>query len=143
RSPGGAASGRRRHLSSGRRCDTPGRADGAVSIRGGTAMSLWARIYAERRGVILPLAIAAAVNLAVLLLAVIPLARSVQGSESAAEDATLQLFRARQLADQAREAADSQVRAERELQQFYTGVLPRGFAVATTTTNRWLQQAAQ
>jgi len=106
-------------------------------------MSLWGRIYQERRQVILPLLIGAVVNVAVLLLAVLPLSRSVTASEAAAQDATLGLASAHQLERQARSAAASRERADTELKQFYTGVLPNSFAVASRTTNRWLQQAAQ
>lgn len=106
-------------------------------------MSLWRRIYLERRRVILPLAIAAVVNIAVLILAVVPLGRSLTAAESTAQDATLSLASARQLERQARNAATSKERADRELQQFYTDVLPKGFAVASRTANRWLQQTAR
>ena len=40
-------------------------------------MSLWGRIYHERRRVVLPLLIGAVVNIAVLLLAVVPLLHSL------------------------------------------------------------------
>lgn len=106
-------------------------------------MSLWTRIYEERRRIILPLLIAAVVNLAVLLLAVVPLRRSVTTTEAAAHDATLSLASANQQLRQAREAASSRQRADTELQRFYTSVLPENFAVAARTTNRWLQQTAQ
>jgi Tfp pilus assembly protein PilO len=106
-------------------------------------MSLWRRIYAERRRVLLPLIIAAVVNVAVLLLVLLPLGRSVAAAEIAAQDATLKLAQARQLERQARNATTSRDRADRELQQFYTTVLPNGFAVASRTTNRWLQEAAR
>lgn len=106
-------------------------------------MSLWRRIYAEHRRVLLPLIIAAVVNVAVLLLVLLPLGRSVAAAEIAAQDATLKLAQARQLERQARNATTSRDRADRELQQFYTTVLPDGFAVASKTTNRWLQEAAR
>lgn len=106
-------------------------------------MSLWPRIYAERRRVLLPLIIAAVVNVAILLLAVVPLGRSVTAAETAAETAALNLATARQAERQARNAEASRQRADTELQRFYSEVLPDGFAVAARATNRWLQQAAR
>ncbi|MEO8483375.1 MAG: GspMb/PilO family protein [Acidobacteriota bacterium] len=106
-------------------------------------MSLWARVYEERRRVIVPLVILAAISVATLLLAVWPLQRSVTNSENAALEAMVGLANARRFERQAREAADSKRRADTELQAFYTDVLPRDFATATKTTTQWLQVAAR
>lgn len=106
-------------------------------------MSLWRRIYAERRRVLLPLIVASVANLVVLLVAVLPLGRSVAAAEAEAQNAAMSLVSARQLERQARNATTSRDRADKELRQFYTGILPRDFAVAAKTTNRWLQQAAR
>jgi Tfp pilus assembly protein PilO len=106
-------------------------------------VSLWRRIYAERRRVLLPLIVAAVANVLVSLLVVLPLGRSVAAAETAAQNATLSLAQARQFDRQARNASASRERADRELQQFYTTVLPGSFAVASKTTNRWLQEAAR
>lgn len=106
-------------------------------------MTLWRRVYAERRRVLLPLIVAALVNVAVFVLVVLPLGRSVASAEVAAQNATLSLASARQLERQARNASASRERADRELQQFYTAVLPDSFAVASRTANRWLQEAAR
>lgn len=106
-------------------------------------MKLWRRVYAERRRVLLPLTVAALANVAVFLIVVLPLGRSVAASETAAQNAQLSLATARQFERQARSAAASRERADRELQQFYTSVLPNSFPVAERTTRRWLQEAAQ
>jgi Tfp pilus assembly protein PilO len=106
-------------------------------------VSLWARVYEERRRVIVPLVILAAVSVATLFLAVWPLQRSVANTENAALEAVVGLANARRLERQARDAADSKRRADTELQTFYTDVLPRDFATATKTTTQWLQQAAR
>lgn len=106
-------------------------------------MSLWARVYEERRRVIVPLVILAAVSVATLLLAVWPLQASVAHTENAALEAMVDLANARRFERQAREAADSKRRADTELQTFYTDVLPRDFSTATKTTTQWLQQAAR
>lgn len=106
-------------------------------------MSLWRRIYEERRRVLLPLLAAAAVNLAIFLFVVLPLGRSVASNEAAAQQAAVGLLSARQALSQARDAAAGRERADEQLQQFYTTVLPSGFAEAASATNRWLQDAAR
>jgi Tfp pilus assembly protein PilO len=106
-------------------------------------VSLWARVYEERRRVIVPLVILAAVSVATLLLAEWPLQRSDANAENSALEAIVGLANARRLERQAREAADSKRRADTELQTFYADVLPRDFATATKATTRWLQQAAR
>jgi Tfp pilus assembly protein PilO len=106
-------------------------------------VNLWARVYEERRRVIVPLVVLAAVSVATLILAVWPLQRSVANTEAEALDAAFGLAKARLLERQAHDAADSKRRADSELQTFYTNVLPRDMATATKATNRWLQQAAR
>lgn len=106
-------------------------------------MSLWARVYEERRRVIVPLGLLAAVSLATWILAVLPLQSSVAATENDALQAGVALANARRLERQARELADGKRRADAELQTFYADVLPKDFATATATTTRWLQQAAQ
>jgi hypothetical protein len=92
---------------------------------------------------LLPLLVAAFANLAVFVLVVVPLGRSVAATEAAAQDATLSLASARQLERQARSATVSRERADRELAQFYSRILPDSFAVAERTANRWIAQAAR
>jgi Tfp pilus assembly protein PilO len=67
----------------------------------------------------------------------------VAATENAALEASVELATARRLERQARDAAVNRKRAETDLQTFYTDVLPRDFATATRTTNRWLQEAAR
>jgi hypothetical protein len=76
-------------------------------------MSIWRRVYEDRRAVALPLVVALLVNVGVWLIGVLPL----QTRLSAAE-------------------ADTQLKA------FYSTVLPADYATAVKTTNIWLQQAA-
>lgn len=106
-------------------------------------MGFWRRVYDERRRVLLPLIVAAVANLALLLLVVLPLSRGVAATETAAQNAALSLASARQMERQARSATASRERADRELTQFYSGILPDSFAVAERTANRWLAQAAR
>lgn len=105
-------------------------------------MTLWRRIFEERRSVILPLGIALAVNAVTLLLAVWPLQASVTASQETARQATLALATAKRLERQATEAKASKVRADDEIRKFYGEVLPASLAEARKTTNSWLQQAA-
>ncbi len=106
-------------------------------------MSLWARVYEDRRRVILPLAVLAAAGIAALLFGVWPLQSRVAATENAALEASVDLATARRLERQARDAAANRKRADADLQTFYADVLPRDFATATRTTNRWLQEAAR
>lgn len=106
-------------------------------------MTGWRRIYDERRRVLVPLALVLVVNLAVLLLAVVPLARSVQTARADAVQATVDLANARRLETQAKEAANSRARAEQELTRFYADKLPRDLATARRSTFRWVQDAAR
>lgn len=105
-------------------------------------MTLWRRIFDERRRLLLPVLVGLAVNLAVLVLAVFPLARSLEGARAEHTQATVDLANAQRLERQARDAAGSRARADQELARFYSGVLPKDFATARRSTLRWVQQAA-
>lgn len=106
-------------------------------------MTALGRIYDERRRVILPLVIVLAVNVAVLLLAVLPLSRSVTAARAESVQATVDLANAQRLQRQARDAAGSKTRADQELARFYADVLPRDLATARRSTIRWIQDAAR
>jgi Tfp pilus assembly protein PilO len=105
-------------------------------------MSLWRRIFAERRRVILPIVIVLVANVAVLLLAVLPLQTSVTGAESSAFEAMATLDLARRGDKQARDAKASKDRAEQELKKFYEEKLPKELNTARKVTTAWLVQAA-
>ena len=105
-------------------------------------MSLWQRIYSERRSVLLPVAILIAVNVLVLALVVLPLQRSVSTSETGAIAARGELAAARRLEQQARAQKDSKERAGVELQKFYADILPSSFAEAANVTDFWLDRIA-
>jgi Tfp pilus assembly protein PilO len=93
-------------------------------------VTLWRRVYTERRAVILPLLVLIIANVAVLGLAVVPLTESVAGLEAEAIDATFSL-RTAQVADrQAKDARASKERAEQELKKFYAEILPGNFTAA-------------
>jgi Tfp pilus assembly protein PilO len=105
-------------------------------------MSLWARIYVERRRVLLPLVAILILNVLVLALVVWPMRSHVASTEAEADASTLDLLNARRTQIGTKGAAESQRLADQQLRTFYTDVLPRDLATATKTTNRWLQQAA-
>lgn len=106
-------------------------------------MSLWRRILQERRRVLWPLAAALAINLAALVLGVLPLRAAVGAAEARVIDAQRQLGEARRLERQAADARARTVQADEELKTFYGRVLPRDFQAAQTTANLWLLQAAE
>lgn len=104
---------------------------------------IWRRIFDERRRLLLPLLIAVIVNIAVLLLAVIPLQTAVASAQERAVDAMRELGDARRVDRQLTQAKASKAQADEELRKFYGDVLPRDLATAESTTNVWLTQAAE
>jgi hypothetical protein len=106
-------------------------------------MTLWRRVYEERKSVVLPVGALIVASIVMLLFVVIPLGASVAASESEALDSKMALANALRLDRQTRDARASKDRADTELRRFYAEVLPRDSATAQKTTNLWLQQAAQ
>jgi Tfp pilus assembly protein PilO len=93
-------------------------------------VSLWRRVFAERRAVVVPLASALVINLLVFGLAVLPLSRSVTGDQTRAEDVKRLLADAHRVARIASDTKNSQVQAGEELQKFYSEVLPANLSAA-------------
>jgi len=93
-------------------------------------MSLWRRVFSERRAVVLPLVLFLAANIGVLVLVVVPLKQSVGRAEADAFAAIAGLGTARQLDTEARTAQARKAGADVELQRFYTEVLPRNLGEA-------------
>lgn len=106
-------------------------------------MTLWRRIFTERRAVILPVLLLLAANIGVLLLVVLPLQTSVAGLETARDSSILTLSQARNIERSAKAAMTSRQRADVELEKFYAEVLPRDLVTATKATNLWIQHAAR
>jgi Tfp pilus assembly protein PilO len=106
-------------------------------------MSLWQRIFQERRRVVVPLAIALVANIAVLLLAVLPLRTNVASLQEQSVNASLALAQARHLEKSAKDALASRERANTELQKFYEEILPRGLPDAMRINRSWLPGAAE
>ena len=93
-------------------------------------MSLWRRIYGERRAVVLPLMVVLIANIAVLALVVVPLTQSVAGLENDAVSATFKMNKARLAERQAKDTRASKERADQDLRKFYAETLPVDFPAA-------------
>jgi Tfp pilus assembly protein PilO len=93
-------------------------------------MTLWRRVFSERKGLVVPLLGALAINVAVLALGVFPLQASVSGDEERALAVKTQLAQAQRLEREANNTRTSQQRADQELKQFYSEVLPGTHAEA-------------
>lgn len=105
-------------------------------------MTLWRRVMAERKGLVWPLLIALAVNLGVLALGVFPLQASVAGDENRAIAVKMQLGEAQRMQRLANDTRASQVRADQELKQFYSEVLPASNAAARNLLYQELRNIA-
>lgn len=101
------------------------------------------RIFTEKRRLIVPLAIAAAVNLAALGLLVYPLSRRVENSEARARVAAQQLAAASLDYRAARATLEGRQRTDKQLDQFYGEVLPHDQAAARRITYLKLAQIAR
>ncbi|MEZ5319636.1 MAG: hypothetical protein R2752_19705 [Vicinamibacterales bacterium] len=106
-------------------------------------MSLWKRVYVERRAVVLPLIALLVANVAALALGVFPLRQSVANAQDEAYRATTGLEAARRDNQSARTARVRKDEADVELTKFYTDVLPKSPAEASYLTHLWLQLRAR
>ena len=103
----------------------------------------FARVYREKRRLILPLAILAVANLAALLLIVYPLSRRVAGTELRAQDTATRLSRASQEYRAAKATLEGRERTDKQLARFYAEVLPRDQVAARRITYLKLAQLAR
>ena len=103
-------------------------------------MNLWRRILVERRAIVLPLAVVLVANVALYVLAVLPLEHGVSSAHDQAIGAMAQLAGAKRDATNARNARVSTTRAEDELKRFYEGVLPTRFSQARDVADFWLDR---
>jgi type II secretory pathway pseudopilin PulG len=106
-------------------------------------MTIWSRILHERKRVLVPLAVALVIDVAVLLLAVVPLRSVAASTQARASEAMRALGDARRLEREVTQAQASKRRADEQLQRFYAEVLPSDFRTAESTANLWLAQAAE
>ena len=106
-------------------------------------MKLFARVYRERRRVVLPLLVLLVANLAVLALVIFPLQRRVQATAEAESRALTQMAAAKREDTEARMAQSRKQEVDVELAKFYKEILPRDLAAAQVTTQLWLATVAR
>jgi len=106
-------------------------------------MIAFERVFREKRSLMLPLLVALAVNIGLLVLAVLPLTQSVASEETRAVEAA----RARQDAERtfarAEAIVNGKARADKELARFYRDVLPANPSGAREIAYLNLQQLAR
>src|SRR5690606_20709441 len=99
-----------------------------------TTRTLLARIAADRRRVLVPLAIAAIRHAAVYAAVVYPLSARAAGAEQRAAAARQRLQAAEREAAELRSTVERTEQADRDLSRFYSDVLPRDVAGARRLT---------
>jgi Tfp pilus assembly protein PilO len=107
-----------------------------------TAGQLIARVIAERRRLLVPLAFVAVGNVALYGLIVYPLSLKVAASERRAAAARQQVQAAERDERAARATIDRAARADTDLQQFYTQTLPASVEASRRMTYARLAQLA-
>jgi len=100
------------------------------------------RIVREKRSLMLPLLVALAVNVGLLVLAVLPLTQSVASVETRAVEAARERKEAEQAFARAQAMVNGKARAGRELARFYGQVLPANQSGARAISYLTLQQLA-
>jgi Tfp pilus assembly protein PilO len=106
-------------------------------------MSLWRRIFTERRAIALPLTIFLGANILVAALIVFPMERSVAGLKDAELDAAAARGQAMKLEMNAKASQAGKERAEADLEKFYRNVLPSSSQAASQLTYSWLDRVAK
>lgn len=101
------------------------------------------RVFREKRGLMLPLLIALAVNVALFVLAVLPLTSSVAAEETRAATAAEDRAAAERTFARAEAIVDGKARADEELARFYGQVLPGDQTAARRIAYLNLQQLAR
>lgn len=97
-------------------------------------MTVWARIFAEKKVVIVALAVVLVANVAVYAFAVYPLGVKAAGAADRAAAAAASARAADRDLNAARALVDGKARADRELSTFYGTVLPRNQSAAVRLT---------
>lgn len=87
-------------------------------------MSLWRRIFAERRSVLVPLLALLIIDAVLVGGVVLPLRGTVENAENEAAAARTTLAQANQTMKMMQNARTSRDRAEKDLASFYSSVLP-------------------
>jgi Tfp pilus assembly protein PilO len=103
----------------------------------------WRRVLQEKRRLVLPLVVAAVVNVGVYLLVVYPLTGRTASVEARAQAATVSLARASNEFRAAEATRAGRTRVDTQLTRFYGGVLPRDLTSARRLTHLWLARVAE
>jgi Tfp pilus assembly protein PilO len=101
------------------------------------------RALTEKRGLILPIAIALLVNVALYAIVVYPLSKKVAGGEQEADAAAAALNAAKRDHAAARATVAGKAQADEELHKFYGEVLPPDMSAARQITFLRIQQLAE
>jgi Tfp pilus assembly protein PilO len=108
-----------------------------------TARLLAQRIFAERRRVMLPLAVVLVANVAVLGLAVVPMRHAATAAALEADAAAADLVAAHRLEQETAGARASKEHADEDLRRFYSDVLPDDLPDAQKIMNLFVTEAAR
>jgi len=103
----------------------------------------WRRVLQEKRSLVLPLAVAAVVNVGVYFLVVYPLTARTQSVEARAQAASVNLAHALTEFRAAEATRTGRARADSQLTRFYNEVLPRNQAGARRITYLRLAKLAE
>lgn len=106
-------------------------------------MSVYARIAAEKRALLITLALGIIANILLYVVVVFPLGRQVASAEAEAKLTREQLHAARQDYNAARATVNGKQQADSALQKFYKDVLPTDSSVARKLTFTRLSQLAR
>ncbi|MBI1873656.1 MAG: hypothetical protein HYZ58_15935 [Acidobacteria bacterium] len=107
------------------------------------AWGLIRRVAREKRRLVLPLGVAAVLNVAAYVMVVIPLSARVSTAEGRARAAEGSLRAAERDHETARGAAEGKTLAQQELDKFYRDILPPNLAGARRITYRKLAELAR
>jgi hypothetical protein len=106
-------------------------------------MSLYARVAADKRALLITLALGIIANVLLYVVVVFPLGRQVASAETEAKLQREQLHAARQDYNAARATVTGKQQADAALQKFYTDVLPADSSIARKLTFTRLSQLAR
>lgn len=105
--------------------------------------TLTRRVLIEKRRLWLPLAIALGINALIYAVVVYPMSRRVASAAAQAERATRSQAAAQRAYNEAKDTVASKDRADKDLNTFYTSVLPTDHAGARDATYLKLDQLAR
>jgi Tfp pilus assembly protein PilO len=103
----------------------------------------WSRVIADHRRWLVPVGIVLAINVVVLIAVVMPMRRSAESGSSQATASATALNAALAELRNAEATRDGQSQASKDLERFYSEVLPSNFAVARRMTQLKLAQMAR